>query len=179
MDLRRAIMMAVDCMNHHRLYNYGWQFKLDNAKRRMGVCRRHTRTIGISKPNVLVNSEDVVLDTILHEIAHALLPPGCNHGPVWQAMAREVGAEPKSCGGQEAVAVTGDWQGKCTDCGRLINRYKKPQPYMLRTGFHVACKRKQNNGKINWSYKNKPLVLTTLSSTNVLLRTMDTPQQSV
>jgi hypothetical protein len=39
MDIRRAVMMAKDCMNYHGLHNSGWRFELDNAKRRMGVCK--------------------------------------------------------------------------------------------------------------------------------------------
>lgn len=153
MDLRRAIMMATDCMEYHGLYRSGWQFKLDNAKRRMGVCYRQTRVISISKPYTLVNSEDVILDTILHEIAHALAPAGVHHGFQWKLIAAQVGATPKACGGQEVTRVASDWEGHCHDCGAIARRHRQPGPRMLRSAYHVPCKFKTNGGKMTWKYK--------------------------
>jgi len=42
-------------------------------------------------------SSEQLTDTILHEIAHALAGPAAKHGPAWKAIARRLGATPKSC----------------------------------------------------------------------------------
>ena len=51
----------------------------DSAKRRAGVCRFATQTLGLSAPLTTLHSEVEVRDTILHEIAHALVGPRHGH----------------------------------------------------------------------------------------------------
>ena len=38
-----------------------------------------------------------VRDTILHEIAHAIVGPGHGHDAVWQTAERRIGCTPKRC----------------------------------------------------------------------------------
>jgi predicted SprT family Zn-dependent metalloprotease len=44
---------------------------------------------------VEILDEAQVQDTILHEIAHALVGAHAQHGPSWKAMAERIGAQPK------------------------------------------------------------------------------------
>jgi hypothetical protein len=69
MDLRKAQTMVTDMMKHHSLI--GWSFKFDRAVNRLGMCSHSRRVIFLSTHATSVNSEAVVLNTILHEIAHA------------------------------------------------------------------------------------------------------------
>ena len=73
----------------------------DNAKRRAGICRFAEQTLGLSAPLTAVHSEDDVRDTILHEIAHALVGPAHGHDATWRAMARRIG-----CSGSGASRPT-------------------------------------------------------------------------
>ncbi len=89
-------------MRQHGLV--GWHFKFDHAHRRFGSCRPRSKIITLSKPLTLLNPEEKVRDTLLHEIAHALTP-GDNHGPRWKAMCVRIGAKPERCYSESDVAA--------------------------------------------------------------------------
>ena len=46
-----------------------------------------TKRIEIAEYYALNSSPETVLDTLLHEIAHAIAGPAAGHGPVWKAVA--------------------------------------------------------------------------------------------
>jgi predicted SprT family Zn-dependent metalloprotease len=108
-----------------QLDEYGytdWSVEIDRAKRRAGQTRYSDKTITISRYHIESNSDEEVMDTVLHEVAHVLAPSGSHHGPEWQATARAVGARP------ERVARTGmnaphKWEGTCP-AGHVIKRHR-------------------------------------------------------
>ena len=78
-----------------------WELSFDKAKRRAGVCRLTEKAISISLWHVKNNAENVVLDTMLHEFAHAIafeLYKDTKHGSCWKKVAIELGATPKATG---------------------------------------------------------------------------------
>jgi hypothetical protein len=84
------------------------------TKRRLGVCKYRTKRIEIVEFHTLNNPPENVLDTLLHEIAHALAGPAARHGPVWKAFAVRIGATPRSCADSHKTTVMpGDWQANC------------------------------------------------------------------
>ena len=72
------------------------------------LCRYGTRTIELSVFLVDRNGPEEVRDTILHEIAHALVGPGHGHDAVWKRQCIEIGARPVRCG--DADMPDGKWQ---------------------------------------------------------------------
>ena len=74
-----------------------WSFGFNGAARKLGVCRYRQKQILLSRKHVVHGTPDQIADTILHEIAHALAGPKAGHGPTWKAIARRLGATPKSC----------------------------------------------------------------------------------
>lgn len=77
----------------------GWRFRYDVASERGGCCRYLDRTISMSRWLVTMWTEEAILDTLLHEIAHAmgreehLVPPGsASHGIEWRLLARSIGS---------------------------------------------------------------------------------------
>jgi hypothetical protein len=44
------------------------------------------------------NGAEEIVDTILHEIAHALVGPRHGHDTVWKAKCTDIGARPERCG---------------------------------------------------------------------------------
>ncbi|MDN5716753.1 MAG: SprT-like domain-containing protein [Janibacter sp.] len=123
MDIAEARRMARALMDEHGLEE--WRLVFDRAKKRAGVCRTSERTIGLSGPLTRLHSPEQVRDTVLHEIAHALVGPRHGHGPRWQAMARRVGASPERCLPQDAPSVPGAWVGTCP-AGHTIDRHRRP-----------------------------------------------------
>lgn len=68
-----------------------WQFNFDNARKRAGKCAYDEKTITVSERFCLKAGNDDVTDTVLHEIAHALVGARHGHDAVWRAKAREIG----------------------------------------------------------------------------------------
>jgi predicted SprT family Zn-dependent metalloprotease len=122
-ELFAAAALARRLMNQHDLAEWGLTF--DNAKTRAGVCRQATRQIGLSRPLTQLHSDDEVKDTILHEIAHALVGAGHNHDAVWRAKALQIGCSAKRCVDSSSGHLEGDWRGTCA-AGHTINRHRRP-----------------------------------------------------
>ena len=93
--LKTALETAAELMQHHGLC--GWTVKLDHARRRAGQCDYTNRTISLSRHYVRQAEPDHIRDTILHEIAHALVGPRHGHDAVWRRKAREIGCTATRC----------------------------------------------------------------------------------
>lgn len=138
--------LAIALMTKHGLF--GWQFKFNRAKRQMGVCRYPIRNrpgrIELSVHLVERNDEAEIRDTILHEIAHALVGPKHGHDAVWKAKCLEIGAMPKRCG--QAAMPIGKWRATCPGCLGNFHRHRRPK---RRIGFYCrACG--PERGSIVW-----------------------------
>ena len=76
------------------LEKYGltqWRFVYDHANHRAGSCRHDRQLISMAEQFCLTADNAQIEDTILHEIAHALVGVKHGHDVVWQAKAREIG----------------------------------------------------------------------------------------
>lgn len=127
-------------LEKHGLAEKGWTFQWDNAKRRAGRCTYATRTISLSRHYVelnIANGFDDIVDTILHEIAHALTP-GHGHDKVWKMACQQVGARPQRCYDADVVTMPqGKYVAKCGGCGREFRRHKPVKRYSWR--YCLAC----------------------------------------
>jgi predicted SprT family Zn-dependent metalloprotease len=93
---REAIMArAIKLLARHSLR--GWTFAFDAAKRRGGACHFGKRRITMAAGFAVAADEAEIEDTLLHEIAHALVGPRHQHDAVWQAKAREIGCSARRC----------------------------------------------------------------------------------
>jgi predicted SprT family Zn-dependent metalloprotease len=95
MNITQAEKLATHLMQQHGLD--GWHFKWDRATKRLGCCNYTKKRITLSAHQTKNRQEVEVKDTILHEIAHALLPPRTGHGKLWKAKCVEIGAKPQRC----------------------------------------------------------------------------------
>ena len=74
-----------------------WKLELDYAKVRAGACHFTEEKISFSR-HFLKNADQLdINDTILHEIAHALVGPKHGHDRVWKNMAEKIGCSAKRC----------------------------------------------------------------------------------
>lgn len=104
----------------------GWTFAWNRRKRSLGLCRYRDRQIELSVYFVKGNGEELVRETILHEIAHALAGEEAVHGPKWKAMCARVGCHPVRCEGGQAVMPRGRWMARCPGCGMVYHRHRRP-----------------------------------------------------
>jgi predicted SprT family Zn-dependent metalloprotease len=123
MELDEARRMALELLEEHGLR--GWTFAFDQAKRRAGICRHQRRQIGLSAPLTRLHPEAEVRDTILHEIAHALVGARHGHDEVWRAAARRIGCSGERCTSPDAPAIEGPWAGTCP-AGHRLTRHRRP-----------------------------------------------------
>lgn len=81
--------LALKLMAKHGLKR--WRFRFDHSTRCAGSCNYWERTITLSFDLARTGSDNDIRDTILHEIAHALVGKKHNHDAVWRAKAMEIG----------------------------------------------------------------------------------------
>lgn len=153
MDVQHALAMGRRLLREHDLD--GWTVVADRAKTRAGVCRFALRQIGISGPLTRLHSEDEVRDTLLHEIAHALVGPAHGHDEVWRATARRIGCSGERCVSPDAPRVPGDWVGRCR-AGHERSRHRAPTRLM---SCGRCSRRFDPQHLFTWSYRGGPATL--------------------
>lgn len=118
-----TLALTRSLMDQHGLFH--WTAKLDGGKTRFGLCSYDRQTISVSRHLAAINPESEIRNTILHEIAHALVGPGHNHGPVWKAKAREIGAIPSAT--HIAKAAPPKYLGHCPTpgCDTVAKAYRR------------------------------------------------------
>lgn len=155
MDRRAAVNLAAQLMSRHGLLDEGWFFKLNTNKRRLGVCKRTDKQIEMSVHHVDHATDADIVNTILHEIAHALTP-GHMHDDVWRRKALEIGCNGERCG--ESMKVEFRFVGTCSGCKRTIFRHRR-----VKGLYHINC------GKLAGLYTWKDLSLVQADERNMWL----------
>lgn len=154
MQLTAAAHLGRALLDQHGLHD--WELVFDRAKRRAGICRETTRQIGLSAPLTALHSEDEVRDTILHEVAHALVGARHGHDRVWKATARRIGCSGERCLSPEAPGVDGAWVGLC-GAGHRVTRHRRPErPLTCR----LCSPRFELEHLIHWTHHGRTVAMT-------------------
>jgi predicted SprT family Zn-dependent metalloprotease len=74
-----------------------WSFQFDHATKRAGCCHYRARVISLAHAYARYAADEEIDDTILHEIAHALVGKAHGHDQVWQAKAVALGCSGNRC----------------------------------------------------------------------------------
>lgn len=127
MDLADAFALAEHLLERHGLHD--WTVEYDGARRRAGICRFERKVLGLSAPLTRLHGEEEVRDTILHEVAHALVGPRHGHDAVWRETAVGIGCSGERCVSAEAPRVEADWLGVCP-AGHTTDRHRRPERVM-------------------------------------------------
>ena len=93
MELSSVQLLADRLLNEHELFEKGWRFNFDRAKRRAGSCRFSKKEITLAKAYAEQEELNEIKNTILHEIAHALVGPKHGHNEIWKQKALEIGCD--------------------------------------------------------------------------------------
>ena len=107
-----------------------WRFGFDQASRRGGRCTFDRQEISLSEQFAIAARHDEVTDTILHEIAHAIVGPKHGHDAVWKATARRIG-----CSGRithDIDFASARWILTCTTCGWRVPRMRRRKGLVCR-----------------------------------------------
>jgi hypothetical protein len=128
MDLEYARGMARRLLARHGLDGWGVTFTWRGL--RLAECDEAGLVIVLSRPYVRAAQAPSVEDSVLHEIAHALV--GCRHGhdELWREKCREIGARPDA----EASFVEHlPFTSRC-ECGHVYGWETRPA-----RGFNYFC----------------------------------------
>jgi len=151
MDIQTAFSILQNEMDAHGLGARGWVAKLDDARKRFGVCRMGPREISLSRPLIHLNSEEEVRDTILHEIAHALAwirhRENCGHDARWKAICVEIGARPDRCYDEEVISPELPWALCHGESGEVFATYSR-KPTREASLIWIRGRKKETLGKL-------------------------------
>lgn len=161
-DLAPAAMTRADLISEFNelldefgLRERGWTAHVnDRMTRTYGICRFRPRRVEISWKIASLNNREHNLDTIRHEVAHAIAGPGAGHGPKWKAACAQTGARPVRCYTSDEVAVpSGRYVATCEACGEICgtrNRAPRPTSYW-HMPKHCSASVPGVKSKITWT----------------------------
>ena len=122
-----------------------WNFTFDNAKRRLGVCRHRSKTIGLSRAYLPITIKKEIKDVLLHEIVHALVGKNNSHNEVWRRKFIDIGGDGERLYKGKA-RVEPKFAGTCPNCGRVVKKHRRTK---------IACGKcctKYNHGIFSSEY---------------------------
>src|SRR5215831_13003761 len=91
-DLQAIAARATAWIVAHQLA--GWSFQFDHATKRAGCCNYQMRGISLAYAYARVATDEAIDDTLLHEIAHALVGKAHGHDQVWPHSTELCGGAP-------------------------------------------------------------------------------------
>lgn len=100
-----------------------WSFGWDRAKRRRGQCNYTDRRITMSRKIAELATFEESEQTLIHEVAHAVVGHGHGHGPVWRRQARAMGHS-GAARSSRLVEVEPPFIGTCPT-GHVSKRHKR------------------------------------------------------
>lgn len=104
-----------------------WHFRVGRAVKVLGVCLHGKRTIQLNRVFFTHATDMQVLNTVLHEIAHALVGPGHGHGQVWKAKALEIGCNGLRLSVWNRPDSAYRYKAVCAECGKVYYRLGLPR----------------------------------------------------
>lgn len=153
MKLEKVRNIVIELMKEHGLT--GYVFKWNNSVRYFGVHSGRLKYIKLSRPLTLHESDNErIVNTILHEIAHALdyknRGYSC-HDNEWKRIARSIGCDGQRCSSLGGVDMSEfmKWVVSCPVCDFKYYRARKSK----KTQACGKCCKKHNNGRYTEKFK--------------------------
>ena len=128
MELNVVKMLADKLLDEHGLIEKGWRFSFDRAKRRAGSCKFSKKEISIAKAYAKQQERMEIKNTILHEIAHALVGSQHGHSQIWKKKAKEIGCDASRC--HHIVFSKPKYVLTCYNRCFEVSRYRVNQSFM-------------------------------------------------
>lgn len=169
LSLTDLIAQANQHLDDYGLYAQGWRATLDDAKKRGGVCNYTKRQIGLSRHIMATASYAEQKETILHEIAHALMP-GHGHDAAWKARLIAMGGTGKRT--HTMQTPTGRYAMTCSKHGVVGHRHQKQGTWKYATEANMYYTHKNCGGSL-W------LVDTKGAKADVVIATKPTVEETL
>jgi SprT-like family. len=116
---------AITLMGEHGLFEDGWKFQFSDHRTIVGQCVHDKKIIKYSQHFLMKTTEESITDTLLHEIAHALVGSGHGHDYVWRTKAWQLGCNgERTCGPEAESTAKPNYYMECPICDRRWYRYR-------------------------------------------------------
>src|SRR6185295_12718026 len=92
MDRNIASKLLRNELNTHGLKEWGIRISSDINQSFLALCMYRDKVIILNSHHVNIHPHDKIVNTIKHEVGHALCP-GHGHDSVWSGKAREIGCD--------------------------------------------------------------------------------------
>ena len=92
MNRQIATNLARELLTNHGLQDWHVRLTMDMSKPFLGLCSYKDKSIILNAHHLDTHPDAEVLNTIRHEVAHALCPHE-QHSDIWAAKARELGCD--------------------------------------------------------------------------------------
>lgn len=132
-------------------WGFAWNDRIDA----LGLCSYRKKMIYLSKRWTRNLPQEEVLDTILHEIAHALAGSKAAHGPEWQRIAVSIGAKPETTlrdiGVYREDIATPTHHMVDTTTGKILRKYyRRPSAkvFLNISTYYARGRRQETIGKV-------------------------------
>lgn len=137
-DLETVFNIATRIVKYKNLSfsDLGYHFKFNNRKRAAGLCNYSRKLIALSKPIFDLNLKDnpeFIVDTLLHEIAHAIayeVYKDYGHGVGWKKVCVAIGAKPERCFSfkkDNIIQPNSKYTLLCSHCGKITPVNRRPK----------------------------------------------------
>jgi len=134
------------CDNLFKKYNlHNWSCSINREHNEWSaICKHSSKRIELSH-YLFRCSPEYILDTILHEIAHAIAGYDAKHGSTWRKIAREIG-----CSGEiHGYNISEKYLAICGSCGYHHTRNDLPNHKLS----CVFCCEKFSNGSYDSKFR--------------------------
>lgn len=124
-------------------------FEFSNTRTILGQCNYKKKLIRLSDPYTILNNEESVKETIIHEIAHALTK-GEKHNHIWKSKVLELGGKhiKSTCDNKSVICPRKSYIYICPCCKSRVYRHRK----IIRSMSCSKCCNKYNDGKYDKKY---------------------------
>jgi len=141
MTINQAVTLAKNLLGKHNELR-GWRITTNRRKSSFGVCSYTKKEIQLSYFLIPECTEQGVIDTIIHEIAHALTP-GHHHDNVWKRKCIELGGNGQRVGEDtkykndrvDVMEKIKKYTLTCSVCGEKYYVGRLPK-YTMSCGMH-------------------------------------------
>ncbi len=103
-------------------HNCDFELTFNNRKRWSAYCNVTERVISLSNHYIKYNCVEMITNTILHEIAHALTPTH-HHDIVWKNKFKEIGGNGERCNTNSVMKYK--WNAICPNCKMSTGMHRK------------------------------------------------------